>query len=190
MVSRKAIRILVAVLALAWAPPTFGRSGQDEAHPTANKKHPTAPDIAIWEVQSLGRTGPDPKGEIGAELIRAKIKNWTTDRTITGVLWEISVYDVNKGKVVEVLTPYTCKDMVSPEVSLKVAPGYLIEVPFYINRQVHIDGTHTSELKIKSYTYKKFDAAVDKKPANLTYLIAEEWPYKTTTEPVLIEEKH
>src|SRR5262245_28105747 len=187
MVSRKAIRILVAVLALAWAPPTFGRSGQDEAHPTANKKHPTAPDIAIWEVQSLGRTGPDPKGEIGPELVRAKVKNWTTDRTITGILWEISVYDVNKQKVVEVLTPYTHRDMMSPEITLKVAPGYLIETPFYISRQVHIEGNHTAQIKVKSYAYKKFDAATDKKPDKIDYLVAEEWPFKGSTEPVLIE---
>jgi hypothetical protein len=184
---------LLAVLALALSPPpTIGRTGQDQpqAHTKANKMHPNVPDIAIWEVQFLGRTGSDPKGDIGPELVRVKIKNWTTDRTITGVLWEISVYDVDKQKVVEVLTPYTYRDTISPEITLKVAPGYLIEVPFYVNRQVHIDGNHTAQVKIKNYAYKKFDAAAgDKKPGNLSYLVGEEWPFKTNTEPVLIEEK-
>ncbi len=131
--------------------------------------------------------GSDPQGEIGPELVRIKIKNWTTDRTVTGILWEISVYDVTKQKVVEVLTPYTSRDTVSPDVTLKAGPGYLIEVPFYINRKVHIDGTHTAQIKVKNYSYRKYDAASDKQPPNLTYLMAEEWPFKTNTEPVLID---
>jgi hypothetical protein len=180
------------VLALALLPPPApGRSGQDQpqAHQQANKRHPNVPDIAIWEVQNLARIRRDPSGELGPELIRVKIKNWTTDRTITGVLWEISVYDADKQKVVEVLTPYTYRDMMAPDINLKVAPGYLIEVPFYINRKVHIDGNRSTQIKVKSYAYKKFDAAADKKPANISYLMAEEWPYKTNTEPVLIDEK-
>jgi|SRR5215813_14075738 len=194
MVRRRTIGItLVVVLALALLPPvTIGcRSGQEQplAQSKANKKHPNVPDLAVWELQNLGRTGPDPNGDIGPEMIRAKVKNWTTDRTITGILWEISVYDVDKQKTVEVLTPYTSRDTVSPDITLKIAPGYLIDVPFYINRQVHIDGNHTVQIKVKSYAYKKFDAAGDKKPENITYLIAEEWPFKTSTEPVLIEEK-
>src|SRR5262249_13956762 len=192
MVGTRTVGITVlAVLALGLLPPPIiGRQGQDQpqAQPKANKMRPNVPDIAIWEVQSLGRTGPDPKGDIGPELIRAKVKNWTTDRTITGILWEISVYDVDKQKVVEVLTPYTSRDTMSPEITLKIAPGYLIEIPFYINRQVHIDGNHVAQMKVKSYTYKKFDGAGDKKPENITYLVAEEWPFKTN-EPVLIEEK-
>jgi len=193
MIRRRTIEIaLLVVLALALLPPvTIGGPGQDQqqGRPKANKMHPNVPDIAVWEVQSLGHAGADPKGDIGPELIRVRIKNWTTDRTITGVLWEISVYDVDKQKVVEVLTPYTSKDTVSPDITLKVAPGYLIEVPFYINRQVHIDGNHTAEIKVKSYAYKKFDAARDKKPENITYLMVQEWPFKTSTEPVLVEEK-
>ena len=167
------------------------RQDQSQAHSKAHTIRPGVPDIAIWEVQSLGRSGADPKGDIPPELIRVKIKNWTSDRTIAGILWEISVYDVDKQKVVEVLRPYTSHDMMYPDISLKVAPGYLIEVPFYINRKVHIDGNHTAQIKVKSYTYKKFDAAADKTPANISYLVAEEWPYKTNTDPVPIDQdKH
>src|SRR5215831_8073068 len=170
-IARLAAIIPVTILTMVLSPiPGACRAGQDQPQPhsKANKMHPDVPDIALWEVQYLGRTGPDPKGEMNAELIRAKIKNWTTDRTIIGVLWEISVLDVDKQKVAEVLTPYTYRDMVSPELTVKVAPGYLIEIPFYITRQVHIDGNHSVEVKIKSYTYKKFDATTDKKPENIS----------------------
>jgi len=188
---RKATGIVEAViLGLLLLPPaSSARHGQDQpqAHPKAHTLRPGVPDIAIWQVQSLGRAGADPKGEIGPELMRVQIKNWTTDRTITGVLWELSVYDVDKQKVVEVLPLYTSHDQMYPDVNVKVAPGYLIEMPFYINRKVHIDGNHTAQIKVKSYTYKKFDAATDKTPANISYLIAEEWPYKNNTDPVEIE---
>jgi len=189
--TRKARGIIESVMVVLVLMPlaTSARNSQDQSqtHPKAHTLRPGVPDIAIWEVQSLGRAGADPKGEIGPELMRVKIKNWTTDRTITGVLWELSVYDVDKQKVVEVLPLYTSHDMMYPDVSLKVAPGYLIEVPFYINRKVHIDGNHTAQIKVKSYTYKKYDAATDKTPANISYLIAEDWPYKNNTDPVEIE---
>jgi hypothetical protein len=180
------ISLTVAVSAL----PTVGSPRQDQRAPVqAKKKHPTAPDLAVWEVQSLGRTGGDPQGEIGSELVRIKVKNFTSDRTITGILWEISIYDVDKGKVVEVLTPYTARDMVHGDITLKVAPGYLIEVPFYIDRKVHISGNHTAEIKVKNYAYRKYDPASDRNPANISYLVAEEWPFKSATEPVLIDSR-
>ena len=195
MFRRKATGVVEAVilglLLLPAASSGCNSQDQPQTSPKAHTLRPGVPDIAIWEVQSLGRAGADPKGEIGPELMRVKIKNWTSDRTITGVLWELSVYDVDKQKVVEVLTPYTSHDMMYPDVNLKVAPGYLIEMPFYVNRKVHIDGNHTAQIKVKSYTYKKFDAATDKTPANISYLIAEEWPYKNNTDPVLIDQdKH
>ena len=195
MFTRKAIGIVeAAILALVLLPAAGSacyRQDQSQAHNKAHTIHPNVPDIAIWQVQSLGRSGADPKGEIDPELMRVQIKNWTTDRTITGVLWELSIYDVDKQKVVEVLPLYTSHDQMYPDVNLKVAPGYLVEVPFYITRKVHIDGNHTAQIKVKSYTYKKFDAATDKTAANISYLIAEEWPYKTNTDPVLIEpDKH
>jgi len=183
--------VILGLLLLPAASSGCNSQDQPQTSPKAHTLRPGVPDIAIWEVQSLGRAGADPKGEIGPELMRVKIKNWTSDRTITGVLWELSVYDVDKQKVVEVLTPYTSHDMMYPDVNLKVAPGYLIEMPFYVNRKVHIDGNHTAQIKVKSYTYKKFDAATDKTPANISYLIAEEWPYKNNTDPVLIDQdKH
>jgi hypothetical protein len=195
VLTKKATGIIEAViLALVFLPLSSGarnRQDQPQAHNKAHTIHPNVPDIAIWQVQSLGRSGPDPKGEIGPELIRVQIKNWTSDRTITGILWEISVYDVDKQKVVELLTPYTYRDMMSPDINFKAAPGYLVEVPFYINRKVHIDGNHTAKIKVKSYAYKKFDAAADKTPANISYLMAEEWPYKADSDPVSIDsDKH
>jgi hypothetical protein len=193
MLVRKMARIIqFAGLTVALSSlPSAGspRQAQPQAPPQANRKHPTVPDIAIWEFQSLGRSGGDPEGEIGSELLRVKIKNWTTDRTITGILWEVSIYDVDKQKVVEVLTPYTARDMVHEDITLKVAPGYLIEVPFYIERTVHVDGNHLAQIKIKNYAYRKYDPAGDRKPANISYLIGEAWPFKTTTEPVLVDEK-
>ena len=181
--------IQLAALTLVLSPlPSSGRQTQDQplAKSQAHKQHPNVPDIAIWNVQSLGPTGADPKGEIGAALVRVQIKNWTTDRTVTGLLWEISFYDVVKQKVVEVLTPYTSHDMVASDLTLRVPPGYLFEVPFYISRKVHIDGDHTAQIRIKNYAYRKFDSGSDK-PVHISYLVAEEWPFKTNTEPVLID---
>ena len=184
-----AVALTLGLLPLASAGAPIQNPPQPQPHPQANKIRPNVPDIQVLDVQSLGRVGADPKGEIASELVRVRIKNWTSDRTIAGILWEISVYDVDKQKVVEVLKPYTSRDWMSPDITLKLPPGYLIEIPFYINRQVHIDGNRTSQIKIKSYTYKKFDAAADKKPDSISYLIGEEWPYKTDTDPVLIEDK-
>jgi len=161
---------------------------QSQTPHQANKKHPNAPDLQILEIQSLGRAGADPKGDLGPEMMRIKVKNWT-DRLVTGILWEISVYDAETQKVVEVLTPYTSRDSVAPDVSLKIAPGYLIEVPFYLTRTVHCAGTHTAQIKIKNYAYRKYDPESDKKPSNIAYLTVEEWPFKSN-EPVATDEKH
>jgi hypothetical protein len=193
MKTGKTARLIhLAVLTLAlWPVASARQPGQDKAtvKSQARKIHQGVPDIAIWEVQSLGSVGPDPKGENGADLLRVKIKNWTIERTITGVLWEISIYDVDKQKVVEVLTPYTSRDMVSANLSMKVAPGWLVEVPFYINRKVHIDGTHTAQIKVKNYSYRKYDPLGDTKPENIAYFVAEQWPFKTDTEPVAVDEE-
>jgi hypothetical protein len=184
------VRFAGLAVALSTVPSAAGPR-QAQPPPQAGRKHPNVPDIAIWQVQSLGAMTGDRQGEIAAELLRITVKNWTTDRTITGILWEINIYDVDQQKVVEVLKPYTAHDSVHPEVTLRVPPGDLVEVPFYIQRTLHIAGNHLAQIKIKNYAYRKYNPAVDKNLGNISYLVAEEWPFKSATGPVPVDsEKH
>ena len=143
---------------------------------------PGAPDIQLMDVQvSEGQNSA--QGEMPSALIKTTVRNNTSDRTITGILWRIAIYDTAGSKKLEELEPFTRIGSYTPGTFMSITAGKTVKVGFYIQRTVP-QNRPDIRVSIQDYVYKDYKPDQFKREDTEVFA-SEKWPFKSKTEPVL-----
>jgi hypothetical protein len=147
----------------------------------AHSGKPGAPDIQLMDFQFFEGQNSAP-GELPSMLIKTTVRNNTTDRTITGILWRIEVYDPAGGKKVEEVEPYTRLGAYTPGTVMSITAGKSVKVGFYIQRTV-AQNRPNIKVSIQDYVYKDYKPDQFRRE-DVESFAAEKWPFDSKTEPI------
>src|SRR5580693_281262 len=126
---------IAMVLATSLSPVSAGTQQRKDKNGTR------IPDIQVLTLQYLERAEPDDPGSIPPITVIVSLRNNTSDRTITGILWKIEIKDAKTGKVLETLHPYTFEGAFNPGDKMIIPPHWSADVKFTIVRTVHTSNT-------------------------------------------------
>jgi hypothetical protein len=161
--------------------------GTGSAQGRKDKYGTVIPDIQLMQIQYLDRALPDPPGELQSIMTRTVVRNNTSDRVITGILWKVQIRDAKTTKVVEVLHLYTYQGFYNLAERMKIPPRATMDVAFWVSRKVHVERRETT-VEVENYTYTNYDKDRDK-PQKADLYSSDPWPYKGRTDPVAVEPK-
>lgn len=162
-------------------------AGTGSAQGRKDKYGVEIPDVQIMSINYLDRALPDPPGELQSIMTKTLVRNNTSDRVITGILWKVQVKDAKTGKVAEVLHPYTYQGFYNLTERMKIPPHATMDVSFWVSRKVHVD-RRENIVEVENYTYTSYDKERDK-PQKSDLYASDAWPYKGRTDPVSVEPK-
>ena len=142
-----------------------------------------APDLQLIDLQYFQGAASSPSTELPATLFKTNVRNNTGDRTITGILWKIEIYDANGAKKLEELEPFIRLDAYKPGITMAIPAGASVSVSFYAQRSVAADRV-SIKASIENYVYKEYTGQQSKGEGSQVYA-AEKWPFESKSEPVL-----
>jgi len=180
MVYTRALTICLTILAIiALACGAESSKSQKER----KKGREGAPDLQVIDVQYFQGAVSAPSTELPATLFKTTVRNNTGDRTITGILWKIEIYDATGAKKLEELEPYIRLDAYKPGITMAIPAGASVPLSFYAQRTVAADRP-SIKASIQNYVYKEYTGDQSRGEGSQVYA-AEKWPFESKSEPVL-----